>query len=195
MTKTGFLRTFNHYTFQFVCFCFSLSVPRDSFPVRETFLGLCPVLNFYFSPLLLWYRSTGSLFGLLTELYCLSIINTNPTSQTSKWSKFFICCCVPSGAHSFYGLVVYGFIKTTFLPGFCLTEFFTFVLIYIIIYIMFIYSFIYSVTSFPVESWVSMPYEHREKPTKIYILYVSTHDTSVSLGHTFWVSYVLSTTS
>ena len=53
---------------------------------------------------------------------------------------------------------------------------------------MFIYSFIYSVTSFPVESWVSMPYEHREKPTKIYILYVSTHDTSVSLGHTFWVS-------
>ena len=125
MTKTVFLRTFNHYTFQFVCFCFSLSVPRDSFPVRETFLGLCPVLNFYFSPLLLWYRSTGSLFGLLTELYCLSIINTNPTSQTSKWSKFFTCCCVPSGAHSFYGLVVYGFIKTTFLPGFCLTEFFT----------------------------------------------------------------------
>ena len=121
-------------------------------------------VKFLFSPLLLWYRSTGSLFGLLTELYCLSIINTNPTSQTSKWSKFFTCCCVPSGAHSFYGLVVYGFIKTTFLPGFCLTEFFTFVLIYIIIYIMFIYSFIYSVTSFPVESWVPMPYEHREKP-------------------------------
>ena len=54
-----FLQTFSHLTFQFFFSFFFLSVPRDSFPVRETFLGLCPVLNFYFSPLLLWYRSIG----------------------------------------------------------------------------------------------------------------------------------------
>ena len=46
------------------------------------------------------------------------------------------------------------------------------------------YSIFYSVTSFPVESWASMPYEHREKPTKSYILYESTQDTMCHIGHT-----------
>ena len=72
-------------------------------------------------------------------------------------------------AFSFHGQVVYGFIPSNFLPNSCLLIF-TFELIYVIIYIVFIYSFIYSVTSFPVESWVSMPYEHREKPVDLHPL-------------------------
>ena len=82
--------------------------------------------------------------------------------------------------------------KTTFLPDYGISIF-TFELIYVIIYIVFIYSFIYSVTSFPVESWASMPYEHREKP-KTYILYECTQDTMCHIGRTFR-PVMLSTTS
>ena len=76
--------------------------------------------------------------------------------------------------------------KATCLPNFFLTDFLLFELIYVITFFFsVIYSFIYFVTSFPVESWASMPYEHMEKPIKTYILYESTKDTKCHIGHTF----------
>ena len=98
--------------------------------------------------------------------------------------------CVPSGAHTFYGLVVYGFTSKQLSCPTSVSDFFTSDLIYVIIYIVFIYSFIYSVTSFPVESWASMPYEHREKP-KTYILYECTQDTMCHVGRTFLASHAV----
>ena len=96
-------------------------------------------------------------------------------------------------AFSFHGQVVYGFIPSNFLPNSCLLIF-TFELIYVIIYFKFIHLFIYFVDQFPRGILGLYALWAQGKANKSYILYESTHDTQVSFGLTFWVSYVLSTT-
>ena len=131
-----------------------------------------------------------SLFGLVDSTWqSFLFFNQFNSLQSIKLrvatAFFSICHWIPSGAHSFHGQVVYGFILNKFfaqlLPN--KLELGTHLCNYLFI-LSVIYSFIYSVTSFPVESWASMPYEHREKPTKAYILYESTQDTMCHIGHT-----------
>ena len=76
-----------------------------------------------------------SLFGLVDS----TLLSFHSKQTLSDSAFLFTCRCVPSGAHSFYGLVVYGFIQKQLSCPTSVSDFFTFDLIYVIIYIVFIY--------------------------------------------------------
>ena len=94
--KWFLLQTFSHLTFHLLSVSFSLCAERQLSCQRNVSWSTSCVKFLFFSPLLLWYRSTGPFLAQLTVLCCLFI---NTLIQflmllCSLWCAFFLW---PSG--------------------------------------------------------------------------------------------------